>query len=613
MAILKPTLEIIKKQKVQPTDGEWALLSFLIENLDNTYEIYYQPYLNGDNPDIVILKKNSGVLIIEVKDWNLEYYIVDKKTNWRLKKDNTYIKSPLKQVNQYKDNIFDLHSEEFFIRKLKNKSNFAVINCVVYFHNATRKELYQFLLKNFQDDEYQKYRKFVSYFDFFCKDSLNTNKLYQMLSKFRLDRYSKLFDDILYKSIRRYLKPPFHSLEEGKEIYYTKEQKILTLSEERPRRKIKGVAGCGKTLVLAKRAVNAHIRTGSRVLILTFNLSLKNYIHDRVSDVRENFYWSNFYITNYHQFFKVQANNYNLKFELGDWEDENFFERVRDDIKKFDVILIDEIQDYRQEWINIITKYFIYDSTEFIVFGDEKQNIYQREMDENKEPIVKTIPGKWNKTLNICHRSTTEIGGIAIDFQKKFFVQKYNIDNVLFQQSEMDFERRIIEYHFFDDIDLHKINDVLFEMLIKNEIHSSDLGVLSSKIDIIRELDYIIRTKKKEKTTTTFEKKEFYEKYKNDEEKIKVARRFKKNHFWMKTGTIKLSTIHSFKGWEIDTLLLIIEQASANEDSNNDELIYTSLTRAKRNLIIFNLGNNRYDDFFNSKIQNKFQHSKPMA
>jgi thymidine kinase len=269
----------------------------------------------------------------------------------------------------------------------------------------TEQQLTNFILANFQNDtelkNYKYYRKHVSYFGLLGNNSLNKNRFDRLFSKFWLNRQSNYFDDTLYNSFLRFLKPPVHQIEEGIEIKYTKEQEELIRSEVRPRRKIKGLAGSGKTLVLAKRAVNAHIRTSNKVLILTFNLSLKNYIHDRISDVREKFYWKNFYITNYHQFFKVQANNYNLEIHnLGAWQDTSFFEGVRNQIQKFDAILIDEIQDYRQEWIDIISKYFMHEETEWVVFGDEKQNIYERELDENNEIIVRQIPAVWNKTLN---------------------------------------------------------------------------------------------------------------------------------------------------------------------------------------------------------------------
>jgi hypothetical protein len=608
MAILSPEIEVIKRQKVQPTKGEWKLLKFLLASLDNTYEIYYQPYLNGDNPDFAIMRKGSGVLIIEVKDWNLSHYYCDEKTKWRLLKNNVLLKSPLNQVENYKTNLFQLHLEELYKRSIKSKNNWATVNCAVYFHNATEQELTNFILGNFQDDRYSKYRKFVSYFGLLGNDSLNTQKLNSLLSKFWLNRKSYYFDETLYDSFHRYLKTPVHQLEEGIKINYTKEQKELIRSEIRPRRKVKGVAGSGKTLVLAKRAVNAHIRTGEKVLILTYNLSLKNYIHDRISDIREEFYWSSFYITNYHQFFKTQANNYNLEItSLGNWQDVNFFERQNNVIAKFDVVLIDEIQDYMQVWIDIITKYFTHSETEFVVFGDEKQNIYSRELDENNEPIVRTISGKWNKSLNTSHRFSSNIGNIAIKFQKEIFKQKYNADEVKFI-SQLDFVKRVIEYHYFHSYTSEKLFREIYKVLERNKIHSSDAGILCSKVELLRAIDFAIRTIKREKTATTFESQEEYEKIGNNQKEIEKARRIKKNHFWMKTGTVKLSTVHSFKGWEIDTLFLFIEKEDDDNEFTNAELIYTALTRAKRNLIIFNLNNTKYDSFFKNEVDSSYEH-----
>lgn len=57
MAIIEPNIEIIKQLKVKPTVGEWKLLNYLIKNLDSSYVIYYQLFLNGDNPDFANLIK----------------------------------------------------------------------------------------------------------------------------------------------------------------------------------------------------------------------------------------------------------------------------------------------------------------------------------------------------------------------------------------------------------------------------------------------------------------------------------------------------------------------------------------------------------------------------
>ncbi len=608
MAILSPTFEAIKRQKVQPTEGEWTLLNFLLDNLDDTYQICYQPYLNGDNPDFAIMRKESGVLLIEVKDWNLNQYYVDEKTKWRLQKDNTPIKSPLNQVEKYKSNLFHLHIEELFKKSVKSKNHWATVNCAVYFHNATEQNLTSFLLDGFDKQEDESYRKFVSYFGLLGYNSLTKDKLNSLLTRFWLNKTSYYFDETLYNSFQRYLKPPIHQLEEGINIIYSKEQQELIRSEVRPRRKIKGVAGSGKTLVLAKRAVNAYKRTDDQILVLTYNLSLKNYIHDRISDVREEFNWTNFYITNYHQFFKTQANNYNLEIQnLGAWQDTSFFESVKKNIKKYDVVLIDEIQDYMQSWIDIITTYFTHSETEFVVFGDEKQNIYERELDENNEIIVRQIPARWNKSLNVSHRFASNIGNIAIKFQKKIFGLKYGADE-LKVMSQFDFEKRIIEYHFFHAFTADLLFEKVYNVLERNQIHSSDAGILCSKVEILRAIDFSIRTIKHENTSTTFESQEEYLEYKDNNSNIEEIRRLRKNHFYMKTGTVKLSTIHSFKGWEIDTLFLFIEKEENEKEFVNAELIYTGLTRARKNLIIFNLDNRKYDEFFKAEIEIKFEH-----
>lgn len=57
MAILSPTIENISNLIVKPTAGELFLVSFLKENLPDDYEVYFQPMLNGDFPDIIIMRR----------------------------------------------------------------------------------------------------------------------------------------------------------------------------------------------------------------------------------------------------------------------------------------------------------------------------------------------------------------------------------------------------------------------------------------------------------------------------------------------------------------------------------------------------------------------------
>jgi hypothetical protein len=613
MARLFPDINSIKNLHQKPTEGEIVLLDFLVKNLADDFDVYFQPFINGDKPDIVILKKNGGAVIIEVKDWKLDNYYIDENTDWYLKKNDCKLKSPLSQVKSYKDNLFNLHIDSLLPKSILNKYYHAIVNTVVYFHCEYEHSVNNFILENFQDKKYNGYRTFVKYIQCWGKDSLTSHKLTQFLSLIRLTRESRLFDQNLYESFKRYLQPPLHMLEEGKPISYTKEQQVLIQSEVRPRRKVKGLAGSGKTYVLAKRAVNAYLRTKSTVLILTYNLSLKNYIHDRISDVREEFPWKYFYITNYHQFFKAEANNYGLEIKsLSPFSDTNFFEPVKNEIKKYNVILIDEIQDYTESWLEIIHEYFLIEGGEFVVFGDEKQNIYNRPLDENKEPRTIGIPGKWNMSLNVSKRFADEIGRLALEYQKELMSKKYSIEELqIISNPTFDFDQKVLKYvNFGIETTAKDLFDKYLEYVKAYKIHPSNVCFLSAKVDFLREIDFLIRKELKENTITTFETKEFWDKLKEDinsdsdfQKKIEEIRRNKKNHFWMKTGTTKLSSIHSFKGWESHTIFLLIEPEDGNQ-FESVELVYTGLTRAQLNLFVFNMGNDFYDDFFDRKMNN---------
>lgn len=417
MAQLIPPLDQIRQfKRPEPEDGELHLLDFLDRTLGDDYEVYFQPFLNGDRPDVVIMRRGSGVLLIEVKDWDLSRYSVDDNGNWYFHSEGQHRKkSPIEQVRTYRDNLFDLHVEQLLERQLENNKLFATVACAVYFHHAEQPKL-------------DKLCGQVEYIELLTRDLLTEENFERILHRTWLSRTSTYFDDRLYHSFHRYLQPPWHTREQGKECSYTLKQK--TLSESRPiQQKIRGVAGSGKTRVLAKRAVNAHLRTGEPVLVLTFNITLRNYIHDAISEVREDFGWSNFYIINYHQFFNTEANNHGLPIQsLVSYEDESFFDPVKDRITKFNAILIDEIQDYNREWIRIVKRYFLREGGEFVVFGDEQQNVYRRVLDQDKRPYT-SIRGAWNE-LNDSFRSASPIIHLAFKYQVHVFGNRYILDEI---------------------------------------------------------------------------------------------------------------------------------------------------------------------------------------
>lgn len=70
----------------------------------------------------------------------------------------------------------------------------------------------------------------------------------------------------------------------------------------------------------------------------------------------------------------------------------------------------------------------------------------------------------------------------------------------------------------------------------------------------------------------------------------------------MNSGKMKLCTIHSFKGWEAHTLFMLLDYS---ENELKEELIYTALTRCRKNLVVINVNDHMYSDFFKRNMQNK--------
>ncbi|MBS9766109.1 MAG: AAA family ATPase [Flavobacteriaceae bacterium] len=728
MATLIPAYQEILQFKVKPEEGELYLLQFLEKTLDNSFEVYFNPFMNGDRPDIVIMRKGYGVMIIEVKDYNLDLYELDERKNFVVKKGNTKTyKSPISQVLKYKDNLFNLHINKLLEKKIKDIRNFNIVACAVYFHNANTEQIKELLVSPYEHDI--KYQDFLRYnIDLIGRESngelkslfikpeqknriCETSDFDSVLKRryLKANQPSFLFTDDIYKSFRRFLNPPTHLKESGKDIRYTPKQMEIIYSNKKEQR-IKGVVGSGKTIVMVARAVQAHKRTKGKVLILTYNITLKNYIHDKISDVREEFNWGNFVINNYHEFINSELNNIGIpigidedklvekyKGDINEYFEKEFYSNKqlfideKEKIRHYDVILIDEIQDYKRAWMEIIKECFLAENGEYVLFGDVKQNIYNNKT-EGKD-ISTNITGKPIELKN-CFRSDFRIKDLAIHYQEDIFKDKYEIDNFNdnsnIEQTELNFgnehKQGTINYiHLTNTNNVTALYTIIHQNAINKDIPPNDITVLATSISLLKKFDAYYRYSSNEKTNTMFETYEMvhrmglnymkknnlpnwliegiklikrekdyktdnafnqlsilftiynlFEEYGNEfqekldyyckkfkttfndyvayrdkfkqeidtflkdfgekrqGENLEMIRKNKKIHFHMNSGTIKLSTIHSFKGWESQTLFLIIERKFSQMEMTFDEILYTGITRSKANLVIINFGNEEY-------------------
>ncbi len=226
MAKFYPSLDKIRHFKVQPTEGENTLLNFLATILDDSFEVFFNPYLNGDRPDVLIMRKDHGVMIIEVKDWNLDNFRLDSRRKWLYFPNNSIVKSPIDQVLKYKNNLFDLHIADLLKMKIKDFRHFNMVSCAIYFHCASQSYLDNMLITPYKDDK--KYQTFLKYnVDFIGKDALNKGNFVSLLKKryMMTERSSMFFTSNLYENFKRILTPPLHMRSQGIPYKYSDKQK----------------------------------------------------------------------------------------------------------------------------------------------------------------------------------------------------------------------------------------------------------------------------------------------------------------------------------------------------------------------------------------------------
>lgn len=605
MAILIPSMEQIKASKPYPEEGELEILRVLQDGLDDSYHIFFQSYLNGLHPDVVILRDGYGVFIIEVKDWELKHYRyqdhneMDNKNKQYgrmfLNKNSCEVKTAFDQVMAYKNSLYNLYIPKLQLENAKNSKNYRFVKVGVYFYNETS----EFVNRFFQSKS--DCTKYIS------KWGRNSNIIEEI--KIELSFKSRL-NDVIYSDLHILLTPAYHTVNEGKDIKLTNQQLKLTISEAGLETKVRGVAGCGKSTLLAHKAINVVKRKNEdcRVLVLSFNITLKNYLRDKISAIREDFAWSNFNIIHFHGFMIQVSEEENVeikgngdKIDFDNLDVSNFKNKISNR-NKYDAILVDEGQDFRKAWFDILKQNFLKKDGEFLIMADEKQNIYDTELD-NERKVITNIKGNWNN-LSKTHRISGKLKNIAKEFQKEFFKDKYELDNFTEEQISMDLEEQDIVYNYNENITYEEIFNEVSSYAHKNRIHYNNICILASEIKHLRALELNIRNKYNIQSEIMFETQEEYEELKNMgvsnfEDKIEGIRRCKKFGFNNNSGKLKICTTHSFKGWESETLVLIID----NMDKKlTHELLYTAITRCKKNLIIYNRGNEKYHRFFKNVV-----------
>ena len=585
-----------------------ARVAWRLENILSVDDIMYiDAVVNEVAVDFIIVRPNKGVLLLNVFEQNLNECTLSENKK-ELDVHGQLYQSPIDLISLCQSSIKD-GIEELLMSTIEDKRNFNLIKKVVVFTENSFDEIRAF----FGNEGH-----IVNFTFVFGKEFIGSRDVTQNLYDTIGFLYNNVaFDDVVRRKLAKIISPSWHSYQEGRiDIRPIGAQRRLAESST-TQQKISGVAGSGKTQVLAFRAVNAMKRTGGDVLVLTYNITLANYLKLRLSEIREDFSWEKIDVYPYHQFFRIRAAECQRHVEFGSYQDETFFDNSRSH-KKYSAVFVDEVQDYTTEWLRIIMQNFLLEpNCELVVFGDPKQNVYQRPLDANGDIRLGVIGGQWNRQLTTSRRFTNpRLANLATSFQAQFMANLPS-DNIAVENAMPN----TLNFQILTYIDLRQNNSSdaimanIINIISNDNNDARDFVVLASSTKLLRSIDTLYRQRTSEQTEITFISNESLERLKQihqvTDERLanwkfnrdfETLERTRKQLFTTDKRCLKISTIQSFKGWESPSVIVILESDFALHNTAFrpmlPQTIYTAITRARESMYIINIGNDTYHNFF---------------
>ncbi|MGD6853931.1 3'-5' exonuclease [Bacillus infantis] len=608
--------------RTSATTGERLLFRTLKTYLPDDYIVYYEPEILGKRPDFVILGPDLGLVVLEVKDYTKSTLLQLNADEWHIHARNgeqAVVKSPLKQARDYMFHIVDalkkdkdlVHLEGKYRFQLKFPVGYGAVFTRMYTRHFIEEGLYsviepgQCLTRDEIDPAQEE----------FSEEILMEKILNMFVVPFRL-KEPLSFEDI--SSIRYHLFPEVRISAEFKAPVPYQDQLLLSLHDIRTmdlhqenlakqigdkNRLIRGVAGSGKTLILASRAkILSKENPNWKILILCYNISLANSIRQMVTHMlnqpEDLFDFAND-MTELPENENVTVRNFHawLKHELKISEPQipnviAKLEKKEAILPTYDAILIDEGQDFDPEWLRLVSLLINENTQSLLLVEDRAQSIYKRKRSYVQDTGL-SFQGR-SKVLSINYRNTAQIVKFAWNFYQEHSHFKNKVVN-------RDLEGEIIapqstkrkgpepailrSKSFFEEMEvvarqikkLHTEKKVpLHEMLILYRVKRTH------KLPII---DLIQKALKKHAI-------EHYWITENDEAK---------RNFEKEDGRVKISTIDSSKGLDYQAVFIVNTDSMPfplEKDKEREvSLLYIGMTRAKEYLCLSYSGQSEFTDY----------------
>ena len=609
------------------TPGEYHLAKYLDKKLPEEWVIHTKPELRNrwgnhirpTTPDIVIASKTKGIMIIEVKDWftNNPKYKSEVTRSWKGKPMwRIYIenqlgdKNPVTKTVGYRfrmlEGIPEINLETFHDGK-KHK----LIKCGVYFHNVQNTS---------EAKKFVGYPKYLKSWEcsVFGRDVLNDKtKISQFIPLIESQDKIHSNSDWLSK-FQNWISPPLHSVE-GHNMISEKDldehQKKYVFSRPNVIQKLYGVARSGKTTIIAIRAASLAVK--KRVLVICWNITLKNLLLQEIDRAKYPYDPKNIDVFYFQDFCHNYREERNIPFpestEYVERDIEELGEREKDIIIKdkkknqsdqynYDAILIDEGQDFKSEWFELL-RCFLKKNGEMLIAFDQKQNIYGRE-----KPEISGVGGGRPAVLKKSYRLLNEHINIANKFSKEFLPNlskdEENPTLETVEQLSLPFTPQV-EHEGYNAKDIIDARNKICEKLTyldkekKHDFSDTAILLLEHKEGIALREHILEYFSNKIRISDIFSKNGF--RRQQSKKLFTVSDKIwdEKTKSYIEGRKLKMSTIQSFKGWGRRNIIFFIPSKIAK---NFDYKFYTAITRVQEKLFIINLSE-RYKKFVTENFE----------
>ena len=594
---ISPPRDQLDQLRQPLTDGEKQVFEFFDTHLHPKWEIYIQPHLNGLRPDFVLLHETVGIAVFEVKDWDLDamgYWVephgnsgkaptlMGKKNGQRFSLQNH---NPVEQLYRYRQEIIELYCP-----RLAGPAGLAVITAGIIFPNGDCERVKELLTPCLI---HRKLLLYKQYNPISGRDTLESKNLQAVFPEG--DRpNSKYMKLDLAKDLRHWLVEPDFSATQREPLELDENQRrYVTERTKSGYRRIKGPAGSGKSQVLAARAAQLAYE-GKKVLVVTFNITLMHYLRDLAVRYRpplhcpgslRNITWLNFHSWckrfcqehNYEKEYKqlrkeVFHDGSNALDNLLHYQIPQLVSSIVDDntpknLKYYDAILVDEGQDFRLNWWNVLRK-VCKEEGEKLLVADKTQDIYgtARAWTDNAM-IGAGFRGDWS-TLHVSYRLPPKLIGYARSFAEQFLPDDL-ID--LPESPQLEIDLYPCQLRWVQTNEEQAVECCVQEILKMPPLADRDILAIPDITFLVDRKDIGLEV------ITTLGKKGIKCLHTFDPDSWESRRQ--KLGFYMGDARVKATTLHSFKGWETRALVVYTGH-TFNE--RNKALTYIGMTRLKR-------------------------------